>query len=178
MFFQELSELSKMGFSIELIKQIDIWFAFLPDFEKETITASKVSSKIGLDFTICETLLKKLKQMGLLEENYIIICPECEREIEIISKNEVLDKLESINYCYKCDKEIEITLSDIYISYKLIKGPTSSEEELRSYTKSLFDIKEDVENNLLDDSLEKLIAEEKEDVHDFFITPLKRKRKK
>lgn len=178
MFFQELSELSKMGFSIELIKQIDIWFAFLPDFEKETITESKVSSKIGLDFTICETLLKKLKQMGLLEENYIIICPECEREIEIISKNEVLDKLESINYCYKCDKEIEITLSDIYISYKLIKGPTSSEEELRSYTKSLFDIKEDVENNLLDDSLEKLIAEEKEDVHDFFITPLKRKRKK
>lgn len=178
MFFYELSELSKSGFSEELIKQIDSWLAFLPTFEKESITASRVSSKLGLDFTICETLLIKLKELGLLEENYIIICPECEREIEIISKEELVDKLNEVNYCNKCDEEIELSTDDIYRSYKLIKAPTASEEELRSYTKLLFDTKESLATITVDDSLEKLIMDEKKDIHDFFISPLKRKKKK
>lgn len=178
MFFCELSELSKFGFSQELINQLDKWLAFLPKIEKESITASALSRKIELDYTICETLLVKLEEMGILEENYIIICPECEREIEVISKKELLDKMDDIKYCFKCDCEIELSKSDIYRSYKLIKIPSASEEMLRTYTKSILQVKKDLDVISEENSLETLILEGKKDVNDFFMIPLKRKRRR
>lgn len=178
MFFCELSELSKFGFSQELISQIDKWLAFLPKFEKECITASSLARQIEIDYTICETLLVKLEEMGILEENYIIICPECEREIEVISKHELLDKMDDIRYCLKCDCEIELSESDIYRSYKLIKTPSASEEMIRAHTKSILQVKKDLESISPENSLETLILEGKKDINDFFMIPLKRKRRR
>lgn len=178
MFYCELSELSRFGFSQESISQIDKWLAFLSKFEKENITASGLARKTEIDYTICETLLIKLEEMRILEENYTVICPKCDREIEVVSKQDLLNKLDDINYCYKCDREIELSISDVYRSYKLIKAPTASEEELRAYTKTVLEVKKDINSFEEENSLEKDILEGRKEVNDFFILPLKRKRKR
>lgn len=178
MFFRELLSLDNYDFSKKLISEIDKWLAFLPKVEKESITASKIASKFDVDYSICESLLLKLEDLGLIEENYIIMCPECERVIEVVDKENLLEKLEDIKYCIKCDEEIELTLTDVYRSYKLIKKPSASENDIREYTKTILEVERNISNISQDDSINKLLTEGKKDVNDFFTSPLKRKRKK
>ena len=179
MFFHELLEIKKLNICNELIDELDKWLAFMPKSEREFITATTLSNKFSIDYSLAEIILIKLEEYDVLQENFLIVCPECGREIFLIDKENVLSELEQINYCIKCSEEIELTMEDIYRCYRLIKYPTVSENEIKEYAKNLFQIK-DSKIDLLDerDSLEELIKSDKVDVNDFFTSPLKRKRKK
>lgn len=178
MFYQELLEIENEGFSNELINKMDKWLAFLPTNEKDIITASRVSTKFGVDYSISEMLLVKLEEIGLLEENYIILCPECEREIILSDKEHLEDDIRTTNYCIKCSNDILVKEDNIYRSYKLIKLPSSNEDEIKKYAKEILGVKSNKVYYTNNESLQKLLSEEKVDVNDFFSHPLKRKKKK
>ena len=170
MFYPKLLEIKELGFASELIEQIDKWLAFLPDSEKSIITAGKVSRKFGIDYTLVEVLLNKLYDIGILDETYIILCPECEKEIRSATRENLVDVMQEINYCYKCDTEIKVTMEDIIFSYKLIQEPQLTENELKEYASKVLGVdktlsKEERLSNLLDNG--------KKDLNDFFIHPLK-----
>lgn len=133
MFYPELLTITSSKIPINIINELDTWFAFLTRTEKNLITASKLSIKLGIDYTIASALLNKCCEIGLLEKYYAIKCPlsGCETTIASIKENELYEKLEEINYCYACDNYIQPTLDDIFIIYKLIKNPTNSPDKIK-----------------------------------------------
>jgi hypothetical protein len=111
--------------------------------ENDCITASKIASKFGIDYTIAETLLVKILNTGIIEEIYIIDCPQCEKPICSTIRSRLLDDMKSITYCYRCDKPVDLSVDNVIIAYKIIKKPSISEEELREYTKSILVMNEE-----------------------------------
>ena len=175
MFYPKLLEISKSGSLEELINEIDKWFAFLPNPERETITASKVASKFGIDYTIADSLLMKIMDLGILEEIFIIECPECERPLISSTRKDLMDNINSTNNCYRCGSDIILTVDSVIVAYKLIEMPSASESELREYTQKLLG----VENKpTFRDGLVEHIKNGDKDINDFFTCPPKLNLKK
>ena len=68
-------------------------------------------------------ILEDSVSLGILEHRYAIKCPECDHVIEIVSIEELYDKIRNINNCDACENEnLTITDEDIQILYKKIEN--------------------------------------------------------
>lgn len=124
MYFPELEKLEP-EYGSDIIEKIDTWLAMLPRSYKDKIIPSKLCP-LGLQFKDAEKLLDKCHEIGLLNENYLIRCPECDLALKISDMKNLVDAIDSINYCYGCDSEdIKITTNNIYPVYELVKEPKS-----------------------------------------------------
>ena len=171
MYYQELCELVDRTGAKDAVEALDRYLAFLPNKESTIITASNIKSKLNLDISIIQTMLEFLLEMSLFEKVYIVICPECGREIFTSSKRELIDRVNSDSYCKKCKEDVDITADDVFIGYKLIKDITIDEKQIKKETERLLNI--DKSNNMENEqkSLQKLFEEKKENPNDFFYDP-------
>lgn len=169
MYYPELLDLiSKIG-SKEAIEKLDKYFAFLPNKSSSVITVSNIASKLELDYSIIEILLKKIYELEIIDKVYIVECPECGRSILTSNKEDLLEKVKNLDFCIKCKSEIEITAEDIFVGYKVVKTPSIDSSDIARETEELLGgTKEDIDDSAM---LQKLFNENKENPHDFFYNP-------
>ena len=174
MYYPELLDLIKKTGAKEAIEKLDKYLAFLPNRSEKVITPSNIATRLDLDFNIIDMIFNNIYEIGLFEKTFIVNCPECGREILISNQQELMGKIQELDYCAKCKKEdIEISPEDIYVGYKISKQPELDQDEIILETQILLgeEKKYDKHNEL--DTLKKLFEENKENPHDFFYNPSK-----
>jgi len=114
----------------EFVENFDYWLATLPQNNQKNITASVVSSRLGVKYSLAETILKYAEKQGILEKYYLVKCPDCDYNLETITKDEIADILMNPIYCDECEEDKHISVDDIYTAYKVILQPDATEEEI------------------------------------------------
>ena len=147
MFYPQLEKLKKeYSVSTSVIEQLDMWLALLTKSEREGFDSDFFAREYGLDYTLVDELFSYVVDIGLLQVNFDIYCPECQ---ELVNRyNEVKDIPEVII----CDNghSIAVTENIISLSYTLKQKPQqgnfkkkdSLEKQLSG--KSIQQIKENV----------------------------------
>ena len=129
MFYKQFSKIIDI-LNPEFVENFDYWLATLPRNNQKNITASTVSSRLEVKYSLAEAILKFAESQKILEKYYLVRCPDCDYNLEIISKNEVADILMNPIYCNECNENKKITLDDIYTAYKVIKQPDATDDDI------------------------------------------------
>ena len=104
----------------KFVEDFDYWLVTLPRNNQKNITASVVSARLGVKYSLAEFILNFAEKEKILEKYYLVKCPECDYNLESITKDEIADMLVNDIYCDECEKDRHITLDDIYTAYKVI----------------------------------------------------------
>ena len=114
----------------EFVEKFDYWLATLPRNNQKNITASTVSSSLGVKYSLAEAILKFAEKQKILEKYYLVKCPDCNYNLEQITKEDLPNILMNPVFCDECEAEKKISLDDIYTAYKVILQPDATEEEI------------------------------------------------
>jgi len=115
----------------EFVENFDYWLATLPRNNQKNITASVVSSRLEVKYSLAEAILKFAEKQGILEKYYLIRCPECDQSLGAITKDEIAEVLINSMFCEECEDDRRISVDDIYTAYKVIAWPDMTEDELK-----------------------------------------------
>ena len=129
MFYKQFSTITDI-LNPEFVESFDYWLATLPTNNQKNITASTVSSRLGVKYSFAESILQYAEKQKILEKYYLVKCPDCDYNLATISKDELADVLVNPVFCDECEEEKRITLDDIYTAYKVILQPEVTEEEI------------------------------------------------
>lgn len=122
MYYQTLLTLEKK-YDKKIIEIYDAWLFNLPQRVSDRISIAKASNELNIKFSMAKGILEDSVSLGILEHRYAIKCPECDHVIEIVSIEELYDKIRNINNCDACENEnLTITDEDIQILYKKIEN--------------------------------------------------------
>ena len=129
MFYKQFSTIIDL-LNPEFVENFDYWLATLPRNNQKNITASVVSSRLGVKYSLAESILKFAEKQNILERYYLVKCPDCDYNLDTITKDEIADVLVNPVFCDECEEDKKITLDDIYTAYKVIQQADVSEEEI------------------------------------------------
>lgn len=129
MFYKQFSTIIDI-LNPEFVENFDYWLATLPRNNQKNITASAVSSRLGVKYSLAEAILSFAEKQRILEKYYLVRCPDCDYSLGAITKDEIPDILMNPLYCDECEKDKHITLDDIYTAYKVILQPDATEDEI------------------------------------------------
>lgn len=99
----------------------------MPRNNQKNITASIVSARLEVKYSLAEAILKFSEKQRMLEKYYLIKCPDCDYPIDTVTKEELADIL--VNPVY-CDEDKFISSDDIYTAYKVVLQPDVTENEI------------------------------------------------
>lgn len=120
MYYQTLLTLNEK-YDKKIIESFDLWLFNLPQRVSDRISIAKVSNELKIEFKMAKEILEDSVELGVLEHRYAIRCPECNHVIEIVSIENLYDKIANTNNCDACESEdLDITDEDIQILYKKI----------------------------------------------------------
>ena len=74
MFYKQFLE-AKDVFNPEFVENFDYWLTTLPENNQKNITASVVSSRLGVKYMLADLMLKFAEGKGILEKYYLVKCP-------------------------------------------------------------------------------------------------------
>lgn len=152
----------------EFVEKFDYWLATLPKKDQKNITASVVSSRLEVKYSLAEAILKYAEKEHILEKYYLVKCPDCDYNLAIIAKEEIAEKLVQPVFCDECEENKKITQDDIYTAYRVIKQADITEEELaRAIQKRLNQSEETSINFIKADSL----SNDKNTLYESFYNP-------
>ena len=129
MFYKQFSKIIDI-LNPTVVDSFDFWLATLPINHQKNITASVVSSRLGVAYSLAEAILSFACNEGIVEKYYLAKCPDCDTIIELIEVGELATVLCNPTYCVDCDCDKIITTSNIYVAYRVIKKPDASEIEI------------------------------------------------
>ena len=129
MFYKQFSKIIDI-LNPTFVDNFDFWLATLPKNHQKNITASAVSSRLGVAFSMAEAILSFACNEGIMEKYYLAKCPDCDSVLEIIEVGELADILCNPVYCVDCEDDKKITTDNIYTAYRIIKKPDASEVEI------------------------------------------------
>lgn len=129
MFYKQFSTIIDI-LNPEFVENFDYWLATLPRNNQKNITVSVVSSRLGVKYSLAESIIKFAEKQKILEKYYLIKCPDCDFPIDTVTKEELTDILLNPIYCYECEKDKFISLDDVYIAYRVILQPDVTEDEI------------------------------------------------
>ena len=153
MFYRQFSAITDI-LNPDFVEEFDYWLATLPQRNKKNITVSVVSARLGVSYSLAESILKYAEKEKILNKHYIVKCPDCNNILEKISQDELAEVLLEPIYCDECDQDKHITLDDVYAAYKVIQEPDASEEEImQAIEKRLHQGDNTTENFTIADSL-------------------------
>lgn len=112
------------------VDNFDFWLATLPKNHQKNITASVVSSRLGVAFSMAEAILSFACNEGIVEKYYLAKCPDCDSVLETIEVGELAPILCNPVYCVDCEDDKKMTTDNIYTAYRIIKKPDASEIEI------------------------------------------------
>lgn len=152
----------------EFVENFDYWLATLPRSNQKNITASVVSSRLGVKYSLAESILKFSEKQKILERYYLVKCPDCDYNLDTITKDEIANILVKPVFCNECEEDKKITLNDIYTAYKVIQQPDVSEEEIARAIEKRLNLGEDLDVNFIEaDSL----SNDKTTLYEAFYNP-------
>jgi hypothetical protein len=141
MYFQKLEALSQSREYTRYyptIEALDSWLAFLPKSYRDRVQPEMfaVNEKVG--YEISYVLFKKLVELNILNERYVVQCPSCDRVISFIEELEsVVDEIENYNdignSCFDCEYEHQLTTDNIYIIYRLVETPNLNNVQKKNF---------------------------------------------
>lgn len=153
MFYTQFSKIIKL-LNAEFVEEFDYWLATLPAINQKNITASAVSARLGVKYSIAETILTFAEKEHILEKYYLVKCPDCDCNLASISQSELANYLVTPIFCEECEEEKHITIDSIYAAYKVILKPDVSEDAIaKAIEKKLSQGECDVKNFTQADSL-------------------------
>lgn len=95
------------------------YFLGLTPNNRDLITVSKIANALEINNETAVKVILKCEDENILRRHFGIRCPNCGMLIKEIPKPS-LEGI-SINECYSCDEEINISKNDIVILFKLIQ---------------------------------------------------------
>lgn len=129
MFYKQFSTIIDL-LNSKFVEDFDYWLTTLPRNNQKNITASVVSSRLEVKYSLAESILKFAEEQNILERYYLVRCPDCDYNLNTITKDEIADVLVNPVFCDECEENKKITLDDIYTAYKVIQQPNVSEKEI------------------------------------------------
>ena len=129
MFYKQFSTIIDI-LNPEFVENFDYWLATLPRNNQKNITASAVSSRLGVKYSLAEAILGFAEKQKILEKYYLVKCPDCDYNLDSITKDELAEILLNPVYCDECEEDKHISLDDVYTAYKVILQPDVTEEEI------------------------------------------------
>ena len=126
MFYKQFSEITKV-LNPDFVESFDYWLATLPTRSQKNITVSIVSSRLGVQYTFADFILKFAE---VLKRQYEVHCPACDSSLGIYNKDDLAEILMERQYCHECDEYRAITPQDVYVTYKVVLKPNVSEAEI------------------------------------------------
>ena len=87
----------------EFVENFDYWLATLPRNNQKNITASIVSSRLGVKYSLAEAILNFSEKQKILEKYYLVRCPDCDYSLRAVTKDEIADILMNPLYCEDCE---------------------------------------------------------------------------
>ena len=129
MFYKQFSTIIDI-LNPEFVENFDYWLATLPRRNQKNITASVVSARLEVKYSLAESILKFAEKQKILEKYYLIKCPDCDFPIDTVTKDELADILVDPVYCDECEEEKHISSDDVYTAYKVILQPDATEDEI------------------------------------------------
>lgn len=130
MFYKQFSTIIDI-LNPDFVENFDYWLATLPRQSKRNITASAVSARLGVSYSLAESILKYAEKQKILEKHYLAKCPDCDNTLSVLSKGEIAEALLEPMYCDDCEEDKHISAADIYIAYKVIQLPDVTEGEIK-----------------------------------------------
>lgn len=94
------------------------YFCSLTTNTRDLITVSKISNVIGVDSKVAFQVLNKCANVGYLEKQYGIRCPECDTLVKMVRTDAEL--VSSDFSCYDCGTRFKADDNNIIVFYKLI----------------------------------------------------------
>lgn len=153
MFYKQFSTIIDV-LNPEFVENFDYWLATLPKNNQKNITASTVSARLGVKYSLAEAILSFAEKQKILKKYYLVRCPDCEYSLGAITKSEIADILVNPLFCEECEEEKRITLDNIYAAYKVIQQPDATEEEIARAIEKRLNQNEGTEVNFIEaDSL-------------------------
>lgn len=129
MFYKQFSKIIN-DLNPEFVEEFDYWLATLPRNNQKNITASAVSSILGVKYSLAEAILRYAEKQKILEKYYLVKCPDCDYNLATITKNELQDILMNPIFCDECENNKYVTTEDVYAAYKVVLQPDVTEEEI------------------------------------------------
>lgn len=129
MFYKQFSEITKV-LNPDFVESFDYWLATLPTRSQKNITVSIVSSRLGVQYTFADFILKFAEEQKILKRQYEVHCPACDSSLGIYNKDDLAEILMERQYCHECDEYRAITPQDVYVTYKVVLKPNVSEAEI------------------------------------------------
>lgn len=167
MFYKQFLKITEV-LDPDFVNDFDYWLATLPVNNQKNITASFVSAKFGVKYAVAESILRYTENVGILKKYYLVKCPDCDYNLEIISEDEIAEVLLKPVFCDECEEEKKITFNDIYVAYKVIEQPDATEDEIaKAIEQRLGLVGKDEINFTKADSL----ACNEEDIYKMFYNP-------
>lgn len=136
MFYKQFSTIIDI-LNSDFVENFDYWLATLPRNNQKNITASAVSSRLGVKYSMAESILKFAEKQHILESYYLVKCPDCDYNLDTITKEKIADVLINPVFCDECEENKKITLDDIYTAYRVIQQADVSEEDVARAIMSL-----------------------------------------
>mgnify|MGYP004534204687 FL=1 len=167
MFYKQFLKITEI-LNPDFVNDFDYWLATLPKKNQKNITASFVSAKFGVKYVIAESMLKYAEKEEILERYYLVKCPDCDYNLEIISEGEIAEILLKPIFCDECEEEKKITFDDIYVAYKVIKQPDVMEDEIAKAIEQRLEL---VGENKINFTQADSLASNEEDIYKIFYNP-------
>lgn len=121
MFYSQLLALER-SFSEEFINKADRYFLGLPYNAKKEIAISRVATHLQCSYVESANFLKACTEINFMHKYFVLCCPECGH---IIKRLDAIDDIKSIEYCSRCEKELEEnefdSAQDIEIRFEIIE---------------------------------------------------------
>lgn len=130
MFYKQFSKITD-ALNPEFVEKFDYWLATLPRNNQKNITASIVSSRLEVKYTLAESILNYAEKQKILEKYYLIKCPDCDYNLATVTADELAEVLVRPElFCDECEENKKISLDDIYVAYRLALQPDVTEDEI------------------------------------------------
>lgn len=131
MFYKQFSEIME-SINPEFVEKFDYWLATLSQNDQKNISASVVSSRFGVHYSLAEHILNYAASQKILGKVYILRCPKCDNFLARVEEQELRDILSSpAIFCSECELDRIITLENIFTAYEVISHPDITEEKLK-----------------------------------------------
>lgn len=167
MFYKQFLEIIDI-LNPEFVENFDYWLTTLPSNNQKNITASAVSSRLGVKYSLAEAILNFAEKQNILEKYYLVKCPDCEYNLDSITRDELAEILINPIYCPECDENKQITIDHIYTAYKVILKPDASETDIIRAIEKRLNQGEGTEENFIEaDSL----SNDKKTIYKAFYNP-------
>lgn len=123
--FLQIIDLNK-----DFVEEFDYWLTTLPKHLQKNITASAVSSRMEVGYSVANTILEFACKEGILKKHYLIQCPACNTVIERVNQDKLVDLLNEGIFCEECNTERKITTDNIIAAYEVVVKPDVTEDEI------------------------------------------------